>query len=74
VLLSNKKHPIKSDSNTIVQFLIINKMKKIYLILLTVFLNMALFSCTPQAISETGKATTEQATTGDDGEILPPED
>ena len=49
-------------------------MKKIYLILFTVFLNMALFSCTPQAISETGKATIEQETGGDNGEILPPED
>ena len=49
-------------------------MKKIYLILFTVFLNMALFSCTPQAISENGKSTTEQVAIGDDGEILPPED
>ncbi|HNP67198.1 MAG TPA: hypothetical protein PKH16_04770 [Aequorivita sp.] len=45
-------------------------MKKIILVLLTVFLNLGLFSCTPQAISEEVKST--QACCGDDGHIPPP--
>ncbi|WP_417558764.1 hypothetical protein [Mesoflavibacter zeaxanthinifaciens] len=48
-------------------------MKKLYLILLTVFLNSAFFSCTPQALNEATTAS-EQATDccGDDGELPPP--
>ena len=46
------------------------KMKKISLILFTVFLNLGLFSCTPQAISEEVKST--QACCGDDGDFPPP--
>ncbi len=45
-------------------------MKKITLILVTVFLNMALFSCTPQAMSEEVKGV--QACCGDDGNLPPP--
>jgi len=45
-------------------------MKKIALILFTVSINMGLFSCTPQAISEEVKST--QACCGDDGYIPPP--
>ena len=45
-------------------------MKKIALILFTVFLNLGLFSCTPQAISE--EINNEQACCGDDGHIPPP--
>ncbi len=49
-------------------------MKKIYLILLTVFLNMALFSCTPQASSDLEPAATGdgQECCGDGGNIPPP--
>lgn len=47
-------------------------MKKIILILLTVFLNSAIFSCSPESISD--GINNEQQTTGNDGEILPPED
>lgn len=47
-------------------------MKKILLILITVFLNTVLFSCTPDPVSETSYA--EQATGDEDGEILPKED
>jgi len=43
-------------------------MKKIHFILLTVFLNLALFSCTPQALSENGV----EACCGDGGNIPPP--
>jgi hypothetical protein len=45
-------------------------MKKIALILLTVLLNMGVFSCTPQAISEELKNT--QACCGDVGNFPPP--
>jgi len=45
-------------------------MKKIYIILFTVFLNMGLFSCTPQSITSDLQDT--QACCGDDGELPPP--
>jgi len=45
-------------------------MKKIILVLLTVFLNLGLYSCTPQAMSEEVKNT--QACCGDDGDLPPP--
>lgn len=45
-------------------------MKKIYLLLLTVFLNVAFFSCTPEALNE--NVTVPQACCGDDGELPPP--
>ncbi|SRX73462.1 hypothetical protein [Aequorivita antarctica] len=45
-------------------------MKKIILIVLTAFLNMGIFSCTPQAISEEVKST--QACCGDQGHFPPP--
>ncbi|MCB0453151.1 MAG: hypothetical protein KDC94_09775 [Aequorivita sp.] len=45
-------------------------MKKIILLLFTVFLNMGLFSCTPQTISEELKST--QACCGDEGHFPPP--
>lgn len=48
-------------------------MKKIILITVTVFLNFALFSCTPTDESFLESSQTE-ATTGDDGEILPDEE
>lgn len=44
-----------------------NKMKKIYLILLTVFLNMVFFSCTPNSVNE--DLPTVQTDIGEDGEI-----
>lgn len=48
-------------------------MKKLYLLLLTVFLNLAFFSCTPQALNEGGVSATEVDDCCDeDGEILPP--
>ena len=59
-----------SVSNAIVKFLKHNKMKKIYIILLAVFLNMAFFSCTPNSINEDSQ--TPQACCGEEGEILPP--
>lgn len=46
-------------------------MKKIYLILFTVFLNMALFSCTPQSITENGATETSECC-GEDGDLPPP--
>jgi hypothetical protein len=46
-------------------------MKKIGLIVLTLLLNAAFYSCSPESISENSK--TQQSTIGDDGEILPPE-
>ena len=48
-------------------------MKKIHLILFTVFLNMGLFSCTPTAVSETGiSADEDQECCGNGGDIPPP--
>jgi len=47
-----------------------NKMKKFALIIFTVFLNMALYSCTPQAMNEDVKA--PQACCGEDEHIPPP--
>ncbi|MDC8001785.1 hypothetical protein POV26_12120 [Aequorivita todarodis] len=45
-------------------------MKKTVLILFGIFLNLGIFSCTPQAISGEGKST--QACCGDYGHIPPP--
>ncbi|SDE36122.1 hypothetical protein [Ulvibacter litoralis] len=45
-------------------------MKKLALILFTVSLNLGLFSCSPQAISEDTNA--PQACCGEDGHIPPP--
>ncbi|MBT0607889.1 hypothetical protein [Aequorivita echinoideorum] len=45
-------------------------MKKIVFILCAVLLNMGLFSCTPQTLSEETKNT--QACCGDDGDLPPP--
>lgn len=48
-------------------------MKKIHLILFTVFLNMALFSCTPTAISDVQPSAVEdEECCGDAGDIPPP--
>ena len=48
-------------------------MKKTHLILLTVFLNIALFSCTPQAVSSTEpKALDHEECCGNGGDIPPP--
>ena len=44
-------------------------MKKLYVLLFTVFLNAAFMSCTPEAISDEIK---EQACCGETGEIPPP--
>lgn len=44
-------------------------MKKISLIIVTVILNFAIFSCTPESIVD---QVNEQACCGDDEEILPP--
>ena len=50
-------------------------MKKIVLILVTVILNIFLFSCSSDdLIQKDGSALELQQTTGDDGEILPPEE
>jgi hypothetical protein len=46
-------------------------MKKFFIIIFTVFLNGAFFSCTPTSLHEV--ANTEQGTTGEDEEILPEE-
>jgi len=45
-------------------------MKKIIIILLTIFLNIGLYSCTPQALNE--DLQTPQACCGDEGELPPP--
>lgn len=48
-------------------------MKKIHLILFTLFLNTALFSCTPTALSELDKnAEDGQECCGNGGDIPPP--
>lgn len=44
-------------------------MKKFSLIILTVFLNGAIFSCTPNSIAEDEIQFEQQATEGDDGEV-----
>ncbi|MFK7749257.1 MAG: hypothetical protein AB8B65_12750 [Kordia sp.] len=44
-------------------------MKKFSLIILTVFLNCALFSCTPTSIAEEEVQFEQQATEGEDGEV-----
>ena len=49
-------------------------MKKFSLIILTVFLNCALFSCTPNSIAEDDVQYEQQATEGDDGEMTSGED
>tara|TARA_R110002167_G_scaffold247308_7_gene452909 strand:- start:355 stop:519 length:165 start_codon:yes stop_codon:yes gene_type:complete len=46
-------------------------MKKIYVILFTVFLNLGLFSCTPDSISE-GELQIQACCGGDNGDIPPP--
>ena len=45
-------------------------MKKVYIILVTVFLNLVVVSCTPTSIVD--EAMAPQACCGDDGEIPPP--
>jgi len=45
-------------------------MKKLYLLLFTVFLNLVFFSCTPQEISD--NSNTAQACCGEGGDIPPP--
>jgi len=47
-------------------------MKKIYLIILTVFLNMALFSCTPQAIEGNGATAIEEEQCCDEDDLIIP--
>lgn len=49
-------------------------MKKFNLIILTVFLNCALFSCTPTSIAEEEAQFEQLATEGDDGEMSGEED
>jgi len=44
-------------------------MKKFSLIILTVFLNAAIFSCTPNSLAEDEIQYEQQATEGDDGEV-----
>lgn len=44
-------------------------MKKLFLILLTGFLNIALFSCTNDSIAEDESLIPVQATEGEDGEV-----
>ena len=44
-------------------------MKKIIVIICAVFLNLGLFSCTPQSLTD---EVTPQACCGDDDPILPP--
>ena len=49
-------------------------MKKFILIILTVFLNGAIFSCTPNSIAEEEVQFEQLATEGEDGEIVPEEE
>ena len=67
-------HPKNFGQQHYYQILIINKMKKIYLIMLTVFLNFAMFSCSPQTIADGGdpQLTEEQDCCGDGSTIPPP--
>lgn len=44
-------------------------MKKFSLIILTVFLNCAIFSCTPNSIAEEDVQFEQQATEGEEGEM-----
>ncbi len=48
-----------------------NKMKKIYVIILTVFLNVVLFSCTPTSMQEDVPSATVDCC-DEDGDIDPP--
>jgi len=45
-------------------------MKKIYIIMFTVFLNLGFYSCTPQDLAVDENV--PQACCGDDDEIIPP--
>lgn len=47
-------------------------MKKLYLLLFTVFLNLAFFSCTPNSIEGNGSTVAEEGCCGDDVPIPPP--
>lgn len=49
-------------------------MNKLYLIVVTVFLNLALFSCTPNDEVSLDEYHTEATNGGEDDEILPDED
>lgn len=49
-------------------------MNKLYLIVVTVFLNLVLFSCTPNDEVSLDEYQTEATSGGEDDEILPPED
>ncbi|QRM90576.1 hypothetical protein FG167_15490 [Lacinutrix sp. WUR7] len=46
-------------------------MKKIYVILFTVFLNVGLFSCTPTSMQEQVPSSTGECC-GEDGDLEPP--
>lgn len=47
-------------------------MKKIYLIVFTVFLNVAVFSCSPENTASENIEEVEVPCCGDDGDIIPP--
>lgn len=47
-------------------------MKKVYLAVLALILNMFLFSCTTDNVAETEEVYRTLATEGDDGDIKPP--
>jgi hypothetical protein len=49
-------------------------MKKFSLIILTVFLIGAIFSCTPNSLAEDEIQYEQQATEGDDGEVVDDDD
>lgn len=62
-------------SSTIVQFFNKNKMKKISVLVLTVFLNLAFFSCTPQTLSDNDTTAEEiEASGGEDDGQTPEEE
>lgn len=58
-------HPFVSSKNFI-------KMKKVYLAILAVFLNMFLFSCTKEDVADTETLYHTVATEGDDSNPPPP--
>ena len=48
------------------------QMKRIFLIMLTVFLNLALFSCTPEDDNEYQERAEIEACCGEEGDVTPP--
>ena len=64
------EHPEYSGTATLLSILKTNRMKKLYIVIVVVVLNLSYFSCTPQHLSDEKPST--QACCGDDIPIYPP--